>query len=90
MTDSTDRAAIQQTVSDYLVREFLADEGPAALTETTQLITGGVLSSIGTIKLVHFLEEHYAVRFEAHEMSADYLDTVSDITDQIAAKLAEQ
>jgi acyl carrier protein len=82
-----DKQSIQQTVRDYIQREFLRDEAQAGLTSSTALITGGVLDSISTIKLVSFLEQQYQVEFAAHEVSAEYLDSLETIADTVAGKL---
>ena len=78
---------IKAAVKTYILEEFLPGENPDALTEETPLITGGVLDSISTVKLVDFLENRFGVSFEAHEMSADYLDTLDQITQVIESKL---
>ena len=38
-------------------------------TDATPLITGGVLDSIATLKLVLFIEERFGITLEAHEVS---------------------
>ena len=70
---------IKDVVRDYLLREFLPGEDPAELTDRTPLITGGVLDSIGTLKLVVFLERRFGVVVEAHEAGIDHLDSVAAI-----------
>ena len=75
-----DAATIKNKVKDYIVREFLAGEDPDSLTDSTPLISGGILDSISTIKLVTFLEQSFHIEIQAHEMSADYLDDLSRIT----------
>lgn len=82
--------AIQQTVKDYVLKEFLAGEGPETLEGGTPLISGGILDSISTLKLVSFLEDHYSIEFAAHEVSADHIDTLSAIAKIVAAKVAEK
>jgi acyl carrier protein len=77
---------IKQTVHDYILQEFLPGEDPAELTEQTPLITGGILDSISTLKLVVFLEERFGVTVEAHEAGVDHLDSVSRIAQLIARK----
>ncbi len=77
---------IKNTLKDYILREFLPGEDPAELTEETPLITGGILDSISTLKLVVFLEEHFGVTVEAHEAGADHLDSVGQIARMIAGK----
>src|SRR5690606_36276367 len=50
---------IKAAVHAYILQEFLPGEDPAELTEQTPLITGGILDSISTLKLVTYLEEHF-------------------------------
>jgi acyl carrier protein len=77
---------IRRVVSDYILTHFLPGEDPAELTETTPLITGGVLDSIATLKLVVFLEDRFGVTVEAHEAGVENLDSVGQIASLIAAK----
>jgi acyl carrier protein len=78
---------IKDAVKEYILREFLLGENPAELTETTPLITGGILDSLATIKLVVFLEERFQVQIQAHETMVDYLNTISDIAQLVHSKL---
>ena len=77
---------ISEAVRDYILREFLPGEDPSELTEETPLITGGILDSISTLKLVVFLEEHFGVTVEAHEAGVEHLDSVGQIARLIADK----
>ena len=77
---------INQSVRNFILHEFLPGEDPDELTDSTPLITGGVLDSIATLKLVLFLEEAYGVTLEAHEMDAEHIDTIADIGRLVAAK----
>ncbi len=79
---------IARTVQDFILREFLPGEDPSELTDRTPLITGGILDSISTLKLVVFLEERFGVTVEAHEAGVDNLDTVGEISRLIARKQA--
>ena len=77
---------IQKTVKDYILKEFLPGEDPNELTETTPLITGGILDSIATLKLVAFIEERYAITLAAHEADVEHLNTIATITNLILSK----
>ena len=77
---------VKQAIKGYILEEFLPGENPAALTDSTPLITGGILDSLATIKLVAFLEERFQVQIQAHETMVDYLDTVSDIAQLVSSK----
>jgi acyl carrier protein len=79
---------ISKAVHDYILTEFLPGEDPNELTDETPLITGGILDSISTLKLVAFLEDHFGVTVEAHEAGVDNLDSVGQISRLIAEKKA--
>jgi acyl carrier protein len=77
---------IAKVVHGYILREFLPGEDPNDLSELTPLITGGILDSISTLKLVVFLEDHFGITVEAHEAGVEHLDSVSQIADLVASK----
>jgi acyl carrier protein len=78
---------ILETVKDYILSEFLPGEDPAELTDTTPLITGGILDSLATIKLVAFLEEQFKIALAAHEADVEHMNTLSDIARLVHSKL---
>jgi len=77
---------IKATIKEYILKEFLPGESPENLTDSTPLVTGGVLDSIATLKLVGFLEERYGIQVEAHEADVDNLNTVADIARYVQSK----
>ncbi len=77
---------IEKVVHGYILNEFLPGEDPGELTERTPLITGGILDSITTLKLVVFLEEHFGITVEAHEAGVEHLDSIGQIARLIAEK----
>ena len=77
---------MREIVKGYILQEFLPGENPAELTDSTPLITGGILDSLATIKLVVFLEQRFQIKIEAHETMADYLDTIADIAKLVHSK----
>jgi acyl carrier protein len=77
---------IRHALRDFILHEFLPGEDPGELTDETPLITGGILDSISTLKLVTFLEEHFGITVEAYEAGIDHLDSVGQIAQLIAAK----
>ena len=79
---------IASDVKSFILEQFLPGEDPSELTLSTPLITGGILDSIGTLKLVLFLEERWRVKLAAHEMSPDNLDTIAQVADLVRSKQA--
>lgn len=79
-------AEIRDTLHQYILREFLPGEDPNELTDETPLITGGILDSISTLKLVVFIEEQFGVTVEAYEAGVENLDSVAQIGRLITEK----
>ena len=79
--------AMRETIKSYILKEFLPGEDPQQLTESTPLITGGILDSLATLKLVAFLEERYNIQLQAHEVDVEHLNTISDIANLVRSKV---
>lgn len=77
---------VQRVVHDFILHEFLPGEDADELKEETRLITGGILDSISTLKLVTFLEDRFGIRIEAYEAGVEHLDTIRRIAELVAAK----
>ncbi|MCI0435735.1 MAG: acyl carrier protein [Gemmatimonadetes bacterium] len=90
MTDQTRTTpdGIAATVKDFILTEFLPDADPAELTATTPLVTGAILDSLATVRLVAFLEDTYGIQIQAHETSIDHLDSLTLIAELVRSKLA--
>jgi acyl carrier protein len=77
---------VNAIVKQFILEKFLPGEDPDALTETTPLVTTGILDSLSTMRLVSFLEERFNIRIAAHEASVDYLNTLASITALVQSK----
>jgi acyl carrier protein len=82
----TDEQSIKETVKTFILNEFLPGEDPAALTDTTALVTTGILDSIAVLKAVTFLENQFGITIEPHEAVVENLNTLSDITRLVLSK----
>jgi acyl carrier protein len=78
---------LREMVRAFILREFLPGASPEELADDTPLITGGILDSLATVKLVAALEDTYGVEVQPHEASAQYMDTVTEIVKLTAGKL---
>jgi acyl carrier protein len=84
---SADNDDIKVKIKAYILEQFLRGEDPDSLEDSTPLITGAILDSIGTVKLVTFLEDTWDISFEPSEMSVDHLNTIDDIAAITKSKL---
>ena len=74
-------------VREYILREFLPGAEPDELSESTPLITGGIIDSIATLRLVVFLQEEFNIELVAHDTDAENLDTLAHIVALVESKL---
>jgi acyl carrier protein len=79
-------AVIEATIREYILSEFLPGEDPAALTDTTPLITTGILDSLATLNLISFLEKQHQIVIEPYEADAQHLNTVEAISKLVRSK----
>ena len=77
---------VEQSVKSFILREFLPGEDPSELTDSTPLITAGILDSISMLKLVIFLEEQFSVSVKPYEATAEYMDTIERIAELVRSK----
>lgn len=75
-------------IRDFVIREFLPGQDPATLGPEVPLISSGVIDSVGTLKLVLFLEETYGVEIDAADIDAGRLDSLARINALIESKRA--
>ena len=78
---------IKAAVKQYILDEFLPGANAADLADDTPLITGGILDSLATVKVVAALEEQYGIEIQPHEASVDYFNTIADIAQLVRGKL---
>ena len=78
---------IRETVRGFILENFLPGEDPKNLTDETELKESGILDSLSTLKLVSFLEERFKVEFEADDLEAGNLATLTNIERLVTSKM---
>jgi acyl carrier protein len=81
---------IPEIISKFVLEKFLPGEGPEALNDKTPLISGGIMNSIDTIKLVAFLEGTFQIQFKSFEIGVDYLNDIASIAEMVRRKINEK
>ena len=80
---------IKETVRHFILNNFLPGEDAANLTDDTELKESGILDSLSTLKLVSFLEETFKVEFEANDLDAGNLASVTSIEKLVRSKMGK-
>ena len=70
---------VAKIVRDYVVREYLEEGDDRVITETTPLITGGIVDSFSMVSLKRFLERKYNIQIPDACATPDAFDTVQSI-----------
>jgi acyl carrier protein len=76
----------KQEIRSYVVEHFLP--GGQGLEDTTPLISGGLIDSIGMLGLISFMESRFGVEFMPREVDAHTLDNLNLIAALVERKLA--
>jgi acyl carrier protein len=70
---------MSKVVLDYVKREYLEEDDDRELTETTPLISGGIVDSFSMVSLKRFIEKKYQIQIPDAEATPEAFDTVKSI-----------
>jgi len=80
---------MKERIIEFIRNEYVEDEGQV-ITETTPLISGGLVDSFSMVSLKLFLEEEYQIKMTDAEASTQAFDTVKSIVALVQKKVAER
>jgi acyl carrier protein len=70
---------LKKAIRDYVTREYLEDGDDRTITDTTPLITGGIVDSFSMVSLKRFLEKKYNIQIPDADASPEAFDNVNSI-----------
>ncbi len=70
---------LTKIVLNYVIKEYLEEGDEREITETTPLISGGIVDSFSMVSLKRFLEKKYAIQIPDAEATPQAFDTVQSI-----------
>lgn len=70
---------LTRVVRDYVIREYLEEGDERQITETTALISGGIVDSFSMVSLKRFVERKYAIKIPDADATPQAFDTVQSI-----------
>ncbi|HUJ80274.1 MAG TPA: acyl carrier protein [Candidatus Acidoferrales bacterium] len=70
---------ISKAVRDYIIREYVQEGDDREVTETTPLISSGLVDSFSMVSLLRFLEKKYAIHIPDADATPEAFDTVERI-----------
>ena len=82
-----DRESVQQEVREYIVENFLFDEGEEELKDEDSFLESGLIDSTGILEVIMFLDENYRIKMADDEMVPENLDSIEKIATFVATKV---
>jgi acyl carrier protein len=79
-------SATEQNIIDFLVNDLLYDKDLDKLAPSDPLIEGGLLDSLGVMRVVSFCEETFGIELADTDVVPENFETVSAIAKLIDAK----
>ncbi len=70
---------LTQVIRDYVSREYLPEGDDREITETTPLISSGIVDSFSMVSLLRFLEKKYSIDIPDEAATPEAFDTVERI-----------
>ncbi len=74
---------INKLVRDYLLREYVEDIEDPEITDTTPLISGGIVDSFSMVSLKCFVEKKCNIRIPDADATPEAFDTIQGIADLV-------
>jgi acyl carrier protein len=75
-----------QKIKEFIVEEFMPDVPAEELDDDFDLLTGGVVDSLGLLKVVAWLEDEFDIAVDDSELGPDSFRTVAAIKAYVDAQ----
>ena len=69
----------KQLIIDYVKREYLEEDSGQEVTETTRLISSGIVDSFSMVSLKMFLEKKFQIKIPDEKATPEAFDSVENI-----------
>jgi len=70
---------MKKVVREYIVDEYIEEDDDVEVSDTTPLISSGIVDSFSMVSLKAFLEKKYGIKLPDEEATPEAFDTVDSI-----------
>jgi acyl carrier protein len=75
-------------IHEYVLAKLLVGEEPLNLTETTPLVSTGIIDSVSSLQVGLFLEKTFSIKITRDDLSnPDIMETIESITHLVLSRL---
>ncbi len=78
----------KEKIRTFILKNYLFTDDPTVLTDDESFLKKGIIDSTGVLEVIEFLRVEFGVRVEDDEMIPDNLDSINQLTEFTARKLA--
>ena len=81
---------IEQTIKEYLIKEFMFDKPTTVLDNDLPLIEEGIIDSLGIFLLIAFIEDQFKIKIKPDDVVLKNFDSVNAIKALILSRLPSE
>jgi acyl carrier protein len=70
---------VKKIIIDYVKKEYLEEDSTVEVTDSTKLISSGIVDSFSMVSLKMFLEKKFSVKIPDDKATPDAFDSVNNI-----------
>ena len=70
---------IEQTIKEYIVKEFMFDRPTMVLDNDLSLIEEGIIDSLGIFLLIAFIEDQFKIKIRPEDVVMDNFESINAI-----------
>jgi acyl carrier protein len=70
---------MKKIIRDYVTKEYLEEDDDRTITDSTPLISGGIVDSFSMVSLKRFLERKYSIQIPDAQATPEAFDSVDKI-----------
>ncbi len=74
---------INKVVRDYIIKEYVPEGENWEVTDTTPLISSGLVDSFSMVSLLRFLEKKYSIEIPDEDATPEAFDSVQRIVETV-------
>lgn len=81
---------IEQTIKEYLIKEFMFDKPTTVLDDDLPLIEEGIIDSLGIFLLIAFIEDQFKIKIKPDDVVLKNFDSVNAMKALILSRLPSE
>jgi acyl carrier protein len=79
---------IRQRIHDFILDKLLNGEDPVNLTDSTPLVSGGIIDSLNSLNIGLFLEKSFEIKLAPEELAnPENMETITSIAKLVISKI---